>query len=158
MSAEDLAKRLQVLEDIEAIKKLKAQYCAYCDAGYDPDGIAGLFTENAIWDGGTFGKHEGRAAIHTFFAGAPKVIPFAVHNVMNPIIEVDGDKATGQWYLFQPCTMSGPAGDQATWGAAKYSDDYARVGGEWRIHHLRVAFDFWTPYEKGWVKQRLMND
>ena len=45
MNVEDLARRLQVLEDIEAIKKLKARYCAYCDNQYDADGIAALFTE-----------------------------------------------------------------------------------------------------------------
>ena len=52
MNLEDLARRVQVLEDIEAIKKLKARYCAYCDNNYDADGLASLFTEDAIWDGG----------------------------------------------------------------------------------------------------------
>ena len=37
--------RLERLEDIEEIKQLKAKYCRFCDEGYDPDGIAGLFTE-----------------------------------------------------------------------------------------------------------------
>ena len=26
---------------------------------------------------------------------------------MNPIIEVDGGDATGEWLLFQPCTIPG---------------------------------------------------
>ena len=33
MNLEALAQRIQVLEDTEAIKKLKARYCAYCDDG-----------------------------------------------------------------------------------------------------------------------------
>ena len=41
----DLEARVRRLEDIEAIKQLKARYCALCDAGYDADGIAPLFTE-----------------------------------------------------------------------------------------------------------------
>jgi len=65
MNVEDLARRLQVLEDIEAIKKLKVRYCAYCDNNYDADGIAALFTEDAVWDGGSLGKCEGREAIRT---------------------------------------------------------------------------------------------
>jgi hypothetical protein len=48
---QELEKRLQALEEIEAIKRLQARYCAMCDAGYDSDGLAGLFTEDAVWDG-----------------------------------------------------------------------------------------------------------
>ena len=96
MNLEDLERRLRVLEDIEAIKKLKARYCAYCDNNYDADGIAALFTEDAVWDGGNFGRYEGREAIRTFFRGAPRIFPFAIHQVMNPIIEVEGEQAKGQ--------------------------------------------------------------
>ena len=52
MSMEDLERRIKNLEDIEAIKGLKARYCSYCDDSYDAEGIAGLFTEDAVWDGG----------------------------------------------------------------------------------------------------------
>jgi hypothetical protein len=63
VNTQELEKRLQTLEDIETIKRLKARYCAMCDAGYDSDGLAGLFTEDAVWDGGSFGRFEGREAI-----------------------------------------------------------------------------------------------
>jgi len=53
------------LEDIEAVKQLKYRYAAFCDQDYDPDGLAPLFTENAIWDGGIMGRYEGRDAIRT---------------------------------------------------------------------------------------------
>ncbi len=42
MSVEDLAQRIQPLRSIEALKKLKAQYCALCDNEYDADGFATL--------------------------------------------------------------------------------------------------------------------
>ena len=58
MSLEDIERRLRALEDVEAIKRLKARYCAYCDDHYDADGIASLFVEDAIWDGGMRGKAE----------------------------------------------------------------------------------------------------
>ena len=63
MSMEDLERRIKALEDIEEIKKLKARYCAYCDDSYDADGIAALFTEDAVWDGGIRGRAEGRQDI-----------------------------------------------------------------------------------------------
>ncbi len=154
MNLEDLEQRLGALEDIEAIKKLKARYCAHCDNNYDADGIASLFTEDAVWDGGNFGKQEGREAIRTFFRGAPQIFPFAIHQVMNPIIEVKGEQATGSWYLFQPATLA--EGDQAVWLAARYEEDYVKVGGEWKFKHLRVFPSFLTPYEQGWVKKKFI--
>lgn len=154
MNVEDLARRLQVLEDSEAIKKLKARYCAYCDNNYDADGIAALFTEDAVWDGGSFGKHEGREAIRTFFRGAPKLLTFAIHQVMNPLIEVQGERATGRWYLFQPCTLA--EGNQAAWLAARYEEEYVKVNGEWQFTQLKVFSSFMTPYEQGWAKKKFV--
>jgi len=156
MNLEELAARVQNLEDIEAIKKLKARYTTYCDNGYDPDGIASLFTEDAVWDGGVFGKSVGREAIRKFFQGASKMLPFAIHSVMNPIIEVDGNTAKGSWYLFQTCTFA--EGDQAVWGAARYSEEYVKQGGQWKFKNLKVASEFWTPYDQGWAKKRFIQD
>ena len=106
MSLEDLERRIKVLEDVEEIKRLKHHYCAVCDDNYDADAIASLFTEDAVWDGGLWGKFEGREAIRGFFLEAPQILPFAIHMVLNPIIEVNGDSAKGTWYLLQACTLA----------------------------------------------------
>jgi uncharacterized protein (TIGR02246 family) len=143
--------RLRVLEDIEAIKQLKARYATACDDNYNADAIAELFTEDAVWDGGTLGKAHGREKIRTFFRHAPAFFPFAIHHVMNPMIEVDGDHAHAQWYLLQPATMA--KGNQAVWLAATYHDDYVRAGGKWLFQHLRVTARFLTPYDEGWAKK-----
>ena len=45
---EQVGRRLQVLEDAEAIRNLKARYAALCDNQYDADGIASLFSEDAV--------------------------------------------------------------------------------------------------------------
>ena len=100
MSTEELQKRVARLADIEKIKNLEARY-------YDADGIASLFIEDGIFDGGLSRPvSEGREAVRQRFQGDPERIPFAVHMVMNPIIEVDGNTAKGSWYLFQTCTFS----------------------------------------------------
>ncbi len=42
-----LEQRIQVLEDIEAIRKLKALYCAACDDDHNPDKLGPLFAQDA---------------------------------------------------------------------------------------------------------------
>ena len=154
MTTEDLEKRIKNLEDVEAIKQLKAQYCLYCDDNFDADKLTSLFAEDSIWESAAGGQIKGKEDIHAFFASASKMMSFAIHMVMNPIIEVDGDRARGRWLLSQPNTRF--EGNQAIWGAASYDNDYIRDNGEWKIKHLKITSIFWTPFDQGWAKQRFL--
>ncbi len=148
------SEKLQWLFDVEQIKQLKHRYCAYCDERYDPDGIASLFVEDGIWDGGPFGTYEGRDAIHAFFANASNLISFANHYVTNPVIEVDGDTATGRWDLWQP--MVSEPDTTACWLVAKYREEYVRRDDTWMFRSLTVDVKALSPYEQGFAKQRFM--
>jgi len=88
-----MERRLQALEDAEAIRNLKARYAALCDNHYDADGIAMLFTEDALWESPGLGRFEGREAIRGFFRGASGIFSFAIHYSLNGHIEVEGDQA-----------------------------------------------------------------
>jgi SnoaL-like domain len=141
MTTDDLTKRITRLEDIEAIKQLKARYCAVCDTGHDPERIVTLFTEDGIWDGGKdFGVAQGHAAIAKLFAGLHELISFCQHNAMNPIIDVNGDRAKAFWYLLCPYTSR--KGNHMRWIAANYDDDHVKVDGEWKYSHLRAIIRF----------------
>ena len=154
MSLEDIEKRLRVLEDVEEIKRLKREYCAYCDDNYDADALADLFVEDAVWDGGALRPRiQGREAIREFFVAAKERLPFAIHMVLNPIIEVNGDAAKGTWYLFQPCTFA--EGNRAVWGSARYDEEYVRVDGRWMFKNLALTSFFWTPFDEGWAKTQM---
>ena len=113
MTTEALESRITLLEDIEAIKKLKANYCLHVDHANE-EGWVSLFTEDAVWESDKFGRFEGREAIRGLFRNIPEMLHFAIHYVMNPIIEVNGNRATGIWYLLEPCTFA--KGKQATLG------------------------------------------
>ena len=153
MATETVEERLQRIEDIEAIRLLKHRYCAFCDDNYDADGIASLFTENAVWDAGLFGRNEGREAIREYFRGTPDNISFAIHQVSNSAIEVDGDSAEGSWYLWQPMVMRDE--NRALWLAARYDELYLRQDGNWLIHDCKVQVRMLSPYEKGFGQERV---
>jgi SnoaL-like domain len=151
MTTEELEKQITILEDIEAIKKLKARYCAVCDDDHNPDMITTLFADDGIWEGADIGAHKGHAAIRKLFEGFRDRISFSQHNVMNPIIEVNGERAKASWYFLGPFTFR--KGNRAYWLAARYEDDYVKVNGEWKFQHLRAIGRMAAPYEKGWANK-----
>jgi hypothetical protein len=145
-----IEQRLRRLEDEAAIKVLKARYCEFCDNDYDPDGIASLFIETGVWDGGFMGRFEGREAIRTHFQGTSTVMGFAIHHVTNPIIEIDTDTASGQWYLWQPCTQT--KSNRGIWLAARYRETYKRTDAGWRFDQMIIDPKMFAPYEGGWAE------
>ncbi|RLA44258.1 MAG: hypothetical protein DRR06_10165 [Gammaproteobacteria bacterium] len=56
---------------------------------------------------------------------------------MNPIITVDGDRATGSWYIVGPWTYK--ENNKEIWMTARYDDDYSKINGVWKCQYLRVA-------------------
>ena len=151
MSTGNIERRLKALEDIEEIKVLKAQQMAYAD-DYDAEGVVSLFTDDAVMDAGIRGRYEGRQEIFEFVKGACQRLPFFVHWVMNPIIEVDGDTGKGSWYLLQASTVRKT--NDATWSSGRYDEEYVRVDGHWRFKNVNLTLFFWTPFDQGWVKKR----
>ena len=143
---------VQRLADIEDIKQLKARYASACDDDYNPDRLAPLFAEDAIWDGSILGYAEGREGIREFFAASSELVPFAVHQISNPLIEIYGDRATGEWYLWQPMVFQG----QALWLSATYRDEYIRQEGQWLYQHLKLNIRMLTPFEEGPAKTRII--
>lgn len=149
MDPTELEARLTRLEDIEAIKQLKALYCEICDDDHNPERITTIFTDDGIWEGRGIGKAQGHAEIRALFGRFQQMIKFSQHMVMNPRIQVDGNAATGTWYFFGPFTFE--ENDQAKWQAARYQDDYVKVNGAWKIKHLRVRGPGMSAdYESGW--------
>ena len=155
ITAAETARLVRQLADIEAIRQLKNRYCELCDADYDADALAGLFTDDAVWDGGPMGAHHGREAIRRFFEGSSTRVAFALHMVLNPQIEVDGDVARARWYLWQPMVYRLPGGEQAWWMSARYDDRCVRTDQGWRFARVQVALKILAPCDRGWGDARV---
>jgi ketosteroid isomerase-like protein len=123
---------MSVLEDVEAIKKLKYRYFRHLD-GKQWDELGRLLTDDAVcrYDEGKY-SYDGREAILGFLRDSldnPKIA--TMHHGHHPEIEVDGDRASGVWYLEDYVVFSDLG--SALHGTAFYSDEYVKEGGQWRI-------------------------
>jgi SnoaL-like protein len=151
MDMTELERRLTRMEDIEAIKHLKARYCDICDDDHNPAKITTLFVDDGIWEAGGFGKAQGHEGIRQLFQGFQKMISFSQHMVVNPLIEVNGNTAKGTWYFLGPFTFR--KNNEAKWQAVKYEDDYVKVNGEWKYKHLRAHIRMAAAPNESWANK-----
>lgn len=156
----DFAGRLQVLEDIESIRRLKGLYCHLVDAAVAGDlgkwdELMAHFVDDAWIDFEGFGRHEGKEAIGRFYRElVGSAFSYSAHMVANPLIEVDGLRARGSWYVHVPFTLRPK--DEAGWLQGKYEEGYVKVEGQWKWKSIRTKFDFITPYDQGWARTRVL--
>lgn len=140
--------------DERAIERLVRTYADICDLGYDPEQLAPLFTDDAVWaassEHGTsdFGVYEGNDAIRAFFAGVSAEIVHAHHIVMSPEIEVTvpGQQAWGRWNTIVAMRLAEDAfrqhDDEAKLMTAVYTHEYRCTDGVWQMARLDVHTRF----------------
>ena len=146
-----LEQRLQRLEDIQEIQNLQALYARHTDSGWegasgDRDALANLFTEDGVWTSPQIGTYEGRAAIREGLAQGRMI--FAMHLLLSPVIEIQGDEATANWRALFALTT---AQKQPLLGGGGYEVRYRRTPEGWRIEHLRTQAGFMSPYGQSWA-------
>ncbi|AQT80330.1 hypothetical protein B1R94_15230 [Mycolicibacterium litorale] len=158
-----LLARLERLESQDAVRRVKAAYMQGLDDRLRGS-VADLFWEDAIWEGlpdrplegeepVTAGSRiVGKQAIAESFVAAAASMSFTAHFLTNEDIVVDGRHAVGRWKLLQTCNAGR---DRAFWQAGVYIDDFEQRDGVWKFSHLRLALDFRTPFDEGWVANRM---
>ena len=153
--------RLDRLESEREIQALVYRYAELCDAAYDPDGLAALFTEDATWSSRTkdgsvdFGQYEGREAIRGFFAGVSADLgPMTLHYLLSPRVEIgpDPDSAVGHCYLYAILDRRAAAAEPDSPSrerivlAGTYDHRFRRVGGRWLISASACDLSLEAPF------------
>ena len=135
---------LQTLLDIESIKQLRYTF-AWCLETSEPDKLADLFTKDGVIDVGPWGRMDGQDAIRKGYGRAYRHGEqfTAVHAVTNPRIFVDGENATGTWYLLDCSLREKDVNPLQIVGI--YDEKYRKEAGEWRIAHLHLKF-LWSSH------------
>lgn len=156
----DLAARIDYLEQLEAIRRLK--HSTYCDgidrlvAG-DKSGKAAIsahLTEQVVIDFSGRDLLEGKAAAEMFlFEGVPATLSYSQHRVMNDVIDIDGNTATALWYLdcpavFRPGNVRGIEGSAIILG--RYEEQYVRENGVWKWRRITALLDAIQPFKHNW--------
>ena len=155
-----LEDQLGRLQDIRAIEQLKYQYATYCDHGYDPEGIAALFTDDGMWVvNGVGGDVTGGEAIRKHFRELSQSISWALHFMIAPQVALANDRQTavGSFYLLCLCTIAktaAPTENDAVVLTLNYVDQFVKRGDRWLFKELRGTMHQASTWELGWVKQQ----
>ena len=131
------------MDDITAISHLKYRYLRSLDTK-QWDEFAGCFVPETTGDynGLLFDNRD--ALVSYMKENLPEGF-LTMHQVHHPEITVDGDTATGRWYLQDKVIV--PAFQFMLEGAAFYSDRYVRTPAGWRVAHTGYRRTFEITYD-----------
>ncbi len=113
----------------QAIRQLVARY-ADAVGRRDAKAWGETWTDDGVWE--LMGQRkEGREQVVKLWSAIMSGFEMVVQIPGSALIEVDGDRATGRWYMIE--YIAGPA----MLNMGHYLDRYQKVRGEWRFAHRR---------------------
>ena len=122
------------IADVEAIKQVKYRYLRALDTKHWDD-FADTLTEDVVGDyGSSMGEEHhftNRADLVEYMRSQLGSNVITEHRVTHPEIAVNGDEATGTWYLQDRVIVA--EFDFMLIGAGFYHDRYRRTADGWRI-------------------------
>ena len=151
MTNDDVLKRLEHVESVLAITRLKHTYWHHNDSGARGAEIAALFSEDGVWSNAELGHYEGRDAIRDFFDSVSGAMPFRTHVGTNEIIDINGDTARASWRCLMPATLVEDGEKTSRLILIDYRDDFVRRDGGWLIKKLDIVFNFNVTLPQGWA-------
>jgi uncharacterized protein (TIGR02246 family) len=141
----ELEARLRIFEDRDAIWRVLMDYRRHLNTR-NWDAYSRLFSEDGTWTG-KVGHAQGPTAIREMLTEAMEPLDEheqTVHLVCNPVIDVDGDRATAEttW-----CYLTRDADDNPKLSmVGRYSDVLHRTDDGWKFASRMCAFDI--PFER----------
>jgi hypothetical protein len=123
-----------VMGDLDDIKVVKYRYMRALDTKHW-DEFADTMTEDVVGDyGSSFGETHSftdRASLVEYMRKSLPASVITEHRVTHPEIVIDGDGATGTWYLQDKVIV--PEFEFLLIGAGFYHDKYRRTPDGWKL-------------------------
>jgi hypothetical protein len=134
-----LEQKVNYLLDLEALRDLLLRYCRGVDRG-DEELLMSVYHEDAYEDHA--GLFQGRAVafvrrVMEMYRDKPAPMQ---HILTNARFEIEGDVAYGESYV--AVRHAQVPEDRHAEGFARYLDRFERRGGEWRIAHRQLIFEW----------------
>ncbi len=131
---ERLEKRLQYLEDQEAIRECLSLYGYAADVGRSEEWLD-LWTADGVYELDE-GPHKGRAALTKIIAAPDSthksIENRCLHTVENLFIRIDGDTAWAEGYSIV-IVRERDTGNYIPWGCGYNHWDFRRDNGRWKL-------------------------
>lgn len=137
---DEIRQRVQRLEDLEAIKRLKAHYLNACDS-QDVDAAKNCFAEGEVLIDlghvGVFRKREDFAELYRAAGCQPFILD--MHHGANAEIDIlDERHAKALWALeYRNINLRDKT---VTFVSLVYHDEYGKIDGQWKITRSRAEF------------------
>jgi len=135
MNLEDLAKRVQAIENLEEIKKLHQKYIDLMD-NLKYKEVLDLFTEDASVEVRNWGVLKGKEGLTDIYINklGKRTARSEGHFVIEPDITIEGNTAKGTWLVYM--LFSKPAGE---WVQGRNEAEYIKVDGKWKIKSMKFT-------------------
>ena len=135
MNLEELAKRVQAIEDLEEIKKLHQKYIDLMD-NLKYQEVLGLYTEDASVEVRNSGVLKGKGGLTDIYINklGKRTARSEGHFVIEPDITIEGDTARGNWLVYM--LFSKPA---VEWVQGRNEAEYIKVDGKWKIKSMKFT-------------------
>lgn len=149
VSNEDLQKRIEALEDRNAIQEVTAQYC-FATNGKNISDTLKIFHEKAELDVAPWGHFTGKEGLEKFFVGIWSIASDLQHLTHNHVIKINGDRATGICHFEATLTIGG----KPLICAGIYDDNLVKEKGIWYIMKRIIKMDYLVPLNEGWASEK----
>ncbi|MFN0044287.1 MAG: nuclear transport factor 2 family protein [Alphaproteobacteria bacterium] len=149
----DVLKRLQRLEDLEAIRDLIARYADAVDRHGDPALLKPCFTQDAVWRCKGIGDWKGREAVlkGLRYNGVVQ-LPWALHYMTQPVVKLaaNGKSAKAHYYLWEVCKFRLKAGDEpdSMMIGGWYDSAFRKDAGVWRFSKTVLTLKLASPHRR----------
>ena len=154
--AQALGAEIERLEAHSEVEKLQRIFGYYIDKNLWAQ-AADLFADNGTVEFGGDGVYVGKGRILQYFnalgAEGPQEGVLNDHMQLQPIVTImSPTQAKGRWHEFSQQAVHG---QNHSWGAGTYENEYVKEDGVWKISKLHLFSTMRTPYDQGWTKEAL---
>jgi SnoaL-like domain len=151
-TAAELERRIDRLEDVNAVERLVGMYGYYLDKQQWND-LANLFAPDGTMEISLRGVYLGRASIRRALElfGPQNIEPAHLHNhiQLQPVIHVSPDGMRA-WSRSRALSELGTYARVGMWGDGVYENEYVKVNGTWQIAKDHIYTTFFATYDQGW--------